>query len=83
MFADSLKLPYPLLSDFPDLNIIRSYGLLRVRPYPGDPNRLVARRAFFLIDKQGIVQGQWFIEDGLVFPTESILETARKIAGKS
>jgi len=43
----------------------------------------VARRAFFLIDKQGIVQGRWFIEDGLVFPTESILETARKIAGKS
>ena len=24
-FADSLKLPYPLLSDFPDLQVIRSY----------------------------------------------------------
>jgi hypothetical protein len=43
----------------------------------------VARRAFFLIDKQGIVQGRWSIEDGLVFPTEPILEVARKIAGKS
>jgi peroxiredoxin len=27
-FADSLKLPYPLLSDFPDRKVIRSYGIL-------------------------------------------------------
>jgi peroxiredoxin len=25
-FADSLKLPYPLLSDAPDLKTIRNYG---------------------------------------------------------
>ena len=25
-FADSLKLPYPLLSDFPNLTTIKSYG---------------------------------------------------------
>jgi len=25
-FADSLKLPFPLLSDFPERKVIRSYG---------------------------------------------------------
>ena len=27
-FAESLQLPYPLLSDFPDLQVIRNYGVL-------------------------------------------------------
>jgi peroxiredoxin len=28
MFAASLKLPYPLLSDYPDLKMIQHYNLL-------------------------------------------------------
>ena len=28
-FADSLKLPYPLLSDYPDLKVIRKYDVLK------------------------------------------------------
>jgi peroxiredoxin len=80
MFAASLALPYPLLSDFPGPKVIQSYGVLR--PYPKDPSRLVARRSFFLIDQHGVVQGQWFVEDGLVFPSELILDVARKLAGK-
>ena len=27
-FAESLKLPYPLLSDYPDRKVIRAYGVL-------------------------------------------------------
>lgn len=80
-FADSLKLPYPLLSDHPDLKAIRSYG--GPQPYPNDPNRQVARRAFFLIDKQGIVRGRWAAENDTFLDSEEILKVARKIAGNS
>src|SRR5262245_22795508 len=50
-FADSLKLPYPLLSDAPDLKVIRSYGGLNP-----DWDMTTAQRWFFLIDLQGIVR---------------------------
>lgn len=77
-FADSLKLPYPLLSDHPDLRVIRSYGVLQ--SHPKDPKRQVARRSFFLIDKQGAVRGKWVVENNEVLPSEPILKVVRAIA---
>jgi peroxiredoxin len=59
-FADSLQLPHPLLSDYPDLKVIRSYGVLQ--HYLAEPSRLTARRAFFLIDQEGIVREKWLPE---------------------
>jgi AhpC/TSA family len=38
-FVESLKLPYPLLSDFPDLRVIRCYGVLSA-------SETYAKRAF-------------------------------------
>jgi glutaredoxin-dependent peroxiredoxin len=76
-FAESLKLTYPLLSDHPDLKVIRSYGVLR--KHPNDPSVLVARRSFFLIDKQGIIRGRWLAEDDDVFSSEPILKAAQKL----
>jgi peroxiredoxin len=73
--ADSFKLMYPLLSDFPDLKAIRSYGVLH-------PSGVFAERAFFLIDREGIVRGKWQGEPYDVFPTEPILEAARELAKK-
>jgi peroxiredoxin len=73
--ADSLKLPYPLLSDFPELKAIRSYGVLH-------PSGVFAERAFFLINKAGIVRGKWHGEPYDVFPTEPILEAAQELAAK-
>ena len=75
-FADSLKLPYPLLSDFPDLQVIQQYTGLQ------DLKVAAARRAFFLIDQQGVIRGQWFGEALAVFPSEPILDKAREITGK-
>jgi peroxiredoxin len=49
-FADSLQLPYPLLSDFPNLTVIQSYGGLN-RQW----DMTTAQRFFFLIDQAGIV----------------------------
>jgi peroxiredoxin len=76
-FADSLKLPYPLLSDFPNLKTIKSYAGLNTQW-----SMTTAQRAFFLIDKQGIVRGKWLGTVDDVFPTEPILDLARSLAGK-
>jgi peroxiredoxin len=80
-FADSLKLVHPLLSDHPDLKVIRSYGVLQ--HYVNEPSRLTARRAFFLIDQEGIVQGRWLPEkQAELFPSEPIMERVREIPGQ-
>ena len=51
-----MKLPFPLLSDFPDRKVMRSYGVLNDRT-------MTANRSFFLIDPQGIVRKRWLIEN--------------------
>jgi peroxiredoxin len=76
-FADSLHLPYPLLSDFPHLKAIRSYGGLNP-----DWAMTTAQRWFFLIDKESIVRGQWRGATLEVFPTEQILEVDRGLAAQ-
>ena len=91
MFAESLQLPYPLLSDSPDLEVIRNYGVLwphQIGPKKdGDvvidhrPNT-AARRSFFLVDQQGIVRGKWLIANNAVFPSVDILKVARELTGK-
>jgi peroxiredoxin len=83
--ADSLQLPYPLLSDG-YLKVAKAYGVLygstgaKVE-YPGFEGRS-AGRAFFLVDKQGIVRGKWIGEDMAVFPTEVLLQGAEQVAQK-
>jgi peroxiredoxin len=73
--ADSLQLPYPLLSDFPDLKVIRAYDRLA-------PNQVHAQRAFFLVDQQGIIRGRWLVKGSEVFSSDPILKAAQEIAGK-
>ena len=82
--ADSLHLPYPLLSDL-GLKVTRSYGVLygsvgKVE----DPELkdLIAKRAFFLVDQRGIVRGKWIGEDLVVFPSDVLLKTAQEMGGK-
>lgn len=74
-FADSLELPYPLLSDYPGLEVSQRYGALASSgSYP--------HRFFFLVDQQGIVQGRWQGEDAGVFSNELLLKAAQEILGK-
>jgi peroxiredoxin len=90
-FAESLQLPYPLLSDFPDLHVIRNYGVLwphQIGPLKDGevvvehrPNT-AARRSFFLLDQQGIVRGKWLGANNAFFPSEDMLKVAREMAGK-
>lgn len=61
-FADSLKLPFPLLSDFPERKVMRSYGVLNEK-------WMTANRSFFLIDPQGVIRKKWIIDN----PTTTVV----------
>ncbi len=76
-FAESLKLPYPLLSDFPDRNVIRSYGVLNEK-------WMTANRSFFLIDPQGILRKKWIVENPAttVVYSPTLLKDIEEIVGK-
>jgi peroxiredoxin len=83
--ADSLQLPYPLLSDM-YLKVAKAYGVLYGSTgakidYPGFEGRS-AGRAFFLVDQRGIVRGKWMGEDMAVFPNEVLLKGAQEVAEK-
>jgi thioredoxin-dependent peroxiredoxin len=81
MFADSLQLPFPLLSDFPDMKVTRQYGGLSLNATYARFG--IAERAFFLIDKDGIVRQRWLVKGGedIVFPTEPLLKAAQELPG--
>jgi peroxiredoxin len=76
-FAESLKLPYPLLSDFPDRKVMRSYGVLNEKS-------MTANRSFFLIDPQGIVRKKWLIENPMtmVVYSDTLLRDIREVLAK-
>ena len=76
-FAESLKLPFPLLSDFPGRNVMRSYGVLNEKT-------MTALRSFFLIDPQGMIRKKWLIENPAttVVYSETLLRDIREIIGK-
>ncbi len=76
-FAESLKLPYPLLSDFPDRKVMRSFGVL-------DEKSMLSRRSFFLIDPQGLIRKKWIIENGetTVVPSDTLLRGIQEVIGK-
>ena len=72
-FADSLKLPYPLLSDS-SMKTTKAYGV--------ESGAKVQGRSFFLIDKQGIVRGRVVVRGrrGLFQRTDP--EGGKEITGK-
>jgi peroxiredoxin len=80
--ADALALPYPLLSDM-DLQVIQAYGVVYGSTgaqveYPSSVGRH-AGRAFFLVDKAGMVRGKWIGEDLAVFANEVLLKAAQEV----
>jgi peroxiredoxin Q/BCP len=77
-FADSLKLPFPLLSDFPDRKVIQTYGILGA-------SQMTAQRSFFLVDERGILRQQWLLGaagGNTVMPSDPILKAVQEIKGK-
>ena len=76
-FAESLKLPYPLLSDFPDRKVIRAYGILNEKS-------MTANRTFFLIDRLGVIRKKWVIDNPTttVVYSDTLLREIQAIVGK-
>ena len=76
-FAESLKLPFPLLSDFPERKLIRAYGVLNEKT-------MNANRSFSLIDPQGIVRKKWIVENPAttVVYSDTLLRDIQEIMGK-
>jgi peroxiredoxin len=72
----SLKLPFPLLSDFPARKLMRSYGVLNEKT-------MTANRSFFLIDPQGILRKKWLIENPTttVVYSDTLLPGIREVMG--
>lgn len=64
VWADQLKLPFPLLSDF-NKETARAYGAL-YEDLMGLKG--IAKRAAFVIDKEGIVRYRWVSEDADALP---------------
>ena len=75
MFAGSMDLSYPILSDHPDLNTIQQFGVLK---RIGKAKRPIAQGSYFLIDKEGAIRGKWMGNRGEVFPSETLLKAARE-----
>jgi peroxiredoxin len=76
-FAESLKLPFPLLSDFPERKVMRSYGVLNEKT-------MTANRSFFLIDPQGTLRKKWIIDNPTttVVYSPTVLKEIEEIVGK-
>jgi peroxiredoxin len=76
-FAESLKLPFPLLSDFPERKVIRAYGVF-------NDKSSIANRSFFLIDPQGIIRKKWIIENPAttVVYSDTLLRDIQEVIGK-
>jgi peroxiredoxin len=76
-FADSLKLPYPLLSGFPERKVMRSYGVLNEKS-------MNAIRTFFLIDPQGVIRKKWVLDNPgtTVVYSDTVLRGIEEVIGK-
>jgi peroxiredoxin len=74
-FADTLKLNFPLVSDFPDMKTLQSLGV-----YIAD--RRLAQRSYFIIDKQGVIRYKQVMQKpGELVPDEVLLDELKKING--
>jgi peroxiredoxin len=76
-FAEKLGLTYPLLSDF-SRETVKKYGVMY-----DDPNEArfrMAKRAYFVIDKQGIIRYKHIMEEaGHLLDAEEIFNTVKMI----
>jgi glutaredoxin-dependent peroxiredoxin len=76
-FAEKLGLTYPLLSDF-SRDTVKKYGVMY-----DDPNSAyfrMAQRAYFVIDKQGIIRYKHTMdESGHLLDSEDIYNTVKTI----
>ena len=77
-FAEKLGLTYPLLSDF-SRDTVKKYGVMYDNP--NEARFRMAKRAYVVIDKQGIVRYTHTMEDGRhLLDPDDIFNTVKTIA---
>jgi peroxiredoxin len=78
-WAEKMGVTYPLLSDGPR-NMLRAYGALNDDPEML-PKRVVtylrAKRAWYVIDKQGFIR-YMKVESSSLVPTDELIEVVKK-----
>jgi len=61
-----------LVSDYPDLKTIEAYGVI-------DPQRRVALRSYFIIDKEGVIRYKHIVARGQsLVPNDVLVEEIKK-----
>ena len=76
-FAEKLGLTYPLLSDF-SRDTVKKYGVMFDNP--NEARFRMAKRAYVVIDKQGIIRYKHSMEDaGHLLDPEEIFGTVKTI----
>jgi peroxiredoxin len=77
-FAEKLGLTYPLLSDF-SRETVKQYSVMFDNP--NEARFRMAKRAYFVIDKQGIIRYQHTMEESRhLLDAEEIFNTVKTIA---
>ena len=74
VFAKSLKLPFPVLSDWPQNEVIKAYDVWH-------PERYTARRTTFVIDKQGVIRGVVESETDMTVHSRDSLRIVQELEG--
>jgi peroxiredoxin len=76
-FAEKMGFTYPMLSDF-SRETVKKYGVMF--DDPKSPYFRMARRAYFVIDKQGIIRYKHIMEDaGHMLDSEEIFRTVQRV----
>ena len=79
-FAERLGLTYPLLSDF-SRDTVKKYGVMY--DDPKSPYFRMAQRAYFVIDKQGVIRYKHIMETPReMLDSEQIFETVKQTVAK-
>jgi peroxiredoxin len=77
-FAEKLGLTYPLLSDF-SRDTVKQYSVMYDNP--SEARFRMAKRAYFVIDKQGIIRYKHVMEEARhLLDAEEIFNTVKAIA---
>ena len=71
-FAGKNRLTFPILSDY-KRDVIRAYGI-ELLNFAGLPGYTTAKRAIFILDKDGIVRYIWISNDPTVEPNYAEIE---------
>lgn len=71
-FAKDLGVSFPLLSDWPEYRTAQAYDAW-------NPERKVARRVTYVIDKQGVIRGVTHNEENMEVHAQEALRTVQSL----